>query len=95
MLENFGKKLGNLASTAAKKSSEMVEVTKLNMSISGEEDAIKNLYTEIGKLYYTNVTSGEEIDSSIKEMCEKIDDHKATISELKEKIVQVKNADNV
>jgi small-conductance mechanosensitive channel len=101
MLENFGKKLGDLAQTAAKKSGEIaqtaakksgevVETTKLNMSINGEEESIRKLYAEIGKLYFESVNNNTPIDSVAEELCDKIKEHQENIDEYKEKIKLIK-----
>ena len=51
--ENLGKKVGEAAQAAARKSSEIVEVTN-NASINAEEDKIQKLYSEIGKVFETS-----------------------------------------
>jgi DnaJ-class molecular chaperone with C-terminal Zn finger domain len=91
MFDNFGKKIGDLAQNAVKKSGEMVEVTKLNINIKTEEESIDKLYDEIGKYCYVRYEAGNENDSSIIEICGKIKDHKEKISALKEKINEIKN----
>lgn len=91
MFDNFGKKIGDLAQNAAKRSGEMVEVTKLNISIKSEEDSIDKLYDEIGKYCYVRYEAGNENDSSLIDLCDKIKDHKEKINSLKEKINEIKN----
>jgi predicted nucleic acid-binding Zn-ribbon protein len=101
MFQNFGKKIGDLAQTAAKKSGElaqtaakksgeMVEITKLNMNITSEENSIEKLYTEIGKLYYSSIENGTELDAGVAEICQKIKAHKDNIAQIKEKINSIK-----
>ena len=105
MFENLGKKVsgfaqvaakksGELAQTAAKKSGEMIEITKLNMSISNEEEIIKKRYTEIGKQYVESLDSGEDFSASVHEMCNEIKQSKENISHIKEKINQIKKDEN-
>lgn len=91
MFDNLGKKIGDLAQNAAKKSGDMVEVTKLNINIKTEEDSIEALYDEIGKYCYIRYEAGNENDSSIVELCDKIKDHKEKIGALKDKINEIKN----
>jgi hypothetical protein len=103
MLENFGKKIGDfaqsavkksgeIAQTAAKKSGEVVETTKLNMSINGEEENVRKLYAELGKLYFDSVSSGAPVDSVAEELCDKIREHQENINEFKEKIKHIKES---
>ncbi len=91
LFDNLGKKLGDVAQNAAKKSSEMVEITKINMSIKSEEDSINKIYNEIGKHCFGKFENGNESDSAIIEFCEKIKNHKANINGYEEKINEIKN----
>jgi len=90
-LENIGKKVSEAAQAAAKKSSELVEVTKLNSSIGSEEDKIRKLYEQIGKNVYQKFTAGEEIYLEANDACLEIQTREATIKGLKQKILEVKN----
>ena len=91
--QNAAKKSGEFAQTAAKKSGEVVEITKLNMSITSEENSIEKLYIEVGKLCYSSTQAGTELDGSISEICQKIKGHKDAIAEIKDKINAIKNAE--
>ncbi len=86
-LENIGK----AAQAAAKKSSELVEITKLNMNINSEEDKIQKQYTQIGKLIYDKFKAGGNIDEEFLASCETIRTHEQNINNLKEKILETKN----
>ncbi len=86
-LENIGK----AAQAAAKKSGELVEITKLNMNINSEEDKIQKQYTQIGKLIYEKFKATGDIDSEFVASCETIKTHEQNISNLKEKILETKN----
>jgi len=90
-LENLGKKMGEAAQTAAKKSSELVEVTKLNMNINSEEDKIQKLYVQIGKKVYEGFSSNAEANPEFAADCEAIKAHEENIKSLREKILEVKN----
>jgi len=89
-LENLGKKVGEAAQAVTKKSSELVEVTKLNANISSEEDKINKLYTQIGKAVYENFHQTGNAPDIVKEACEQIAAHQENIRALKEKIAEVK-----
>lgn len=91
VFDNFTKKVTDTAKAAAKKSSELVEVTKLNMSIGSEEDKIQKVYNDIGKMAYAAFARGEEINEAYKVNCEKIKSYEDTINKMKQKILELKN----
>ncbi|HHW48018.1 MAG TPA: zinc-ribbon domain-containing protein [Clostridiaceae bacterium] len=91
VLEKFSRKITETAKAAAKKSGDLVEVTKLNMSISAEEDKIKKTFAEIGKLVYERYNKGESVPEGIEGFCEKIKGYEENIKEMKEKIYTLKN----
>lgn len=91
VFENFTKKVTETAKAAAKKSSELVEVTKLNMSIGTEENKIEKAYAEIGKLVYKAYSEGENVGDTFKEYCEKIEASEEAIKGCKQKILELKN----
>lgn len=87
---NVGKKLGNAAKTATKKSEELVEITKINLSIGNEEDKTKKLFTEMGKELYVRFTNGECFDGPINDKCAQIKAVEDNIESLKEKVKNLK-----
>lgn len=87
-LDNLGKTVGSAASTAVKKSGELVEITKINMSINKEKDSISKVYAKIGKKFYeVNADSTENHEYT--ELFEQIKKHQQTINELKKKLNQI------
>lgn len=82
-LKKFGKDV-------AQKSSDMVETTKLNMSISQEKEKITRLYTEIGSLVYQEFKAGNDVGFG--EKCAQIVEMEGKIEELQNKILEIKNA---
>ena len=91
IFENLTKRVTDTAKAAAKKSGDIVEVTKLNMSIGTEEDKIETVYTEIGKAVYDIYTKGEDVGEEFRDLCEKIRTHQKNIEEIKQKILELKN----
>lgn len=91
---NVGKKLGSAAKTATRKSEELVEITKMNLSIGSEEDKIKKLFTEMGKDLYGRFASGESFDESINGKCTQIKTVEDNIETLKEKVKNLKGHNN-
>lgn len=90
-LDNMGKKLGEAAQAAAKKSGELVEVTKLNVNINTEEDKIQKLYAQIGKKIYEKYAASGSIDEEAIEDCETIKVHEQNAKNLRSKILEIKN----
>jgi len=91
ILDDIGKKISEAAQVAAKKSSELVEVTKLNISINTEEDRIQKLYEQIGKEIYEYFKSEEDVPEELKDVCSEIRAREATIKDIKDRILEIKN----
>lgn len=89
-LENLGKKVGEAAQAAAKKSGELVETTKLNVNINSEEDKVQKLCTQIGRKVYEKYSAAGIADEDVKDMCEAIKVHEQNIKSLRDKIMEVK-----
>lgn len=79
------------ANTVAKKSNELVQISKLNMSISSEETKLEELYKEIGKSIFEKFDNEVYIDPDVVPVCENIKEHLDSILEMKEKISELKN----
>ena len=91
VLDNITRKVTDTAKAAAKISSGVVEVTKLNMNISAEEEKIRKLYTEMGRQLYEEYSEGRNIEGKLLEKCMKIDEIIANIDEMRGKILEIKN----
>ena len=83
----------DLGRAGVAKSKQLAEITKLNLSSAGEEDAIKKAYIEIGKLYYAE--RGMAPETAYVALCEKITASKITIEENKARIAEIKAEGNV
>ena len=84
------------AQTAAAKAKELAAIAKANISIYAEEDKVKKAEIELGKLYYRDYAVGEELDTAeYLPWCQKIDESKKLIAELKDYIDDVKATDEV
>jgi predicted RNA-binding Zn-ribbon protein involved in translation (DUF1610 family) len=90
-LSKIAKSVGDGAKTAVKKSEDMVEIAKLNKSITNEEDRIKLTYNEIGKKVYLKYENNEIIEDELIEFCHKIDEFQNNILSIKQKIAEIKN----
>lgn len=91
-LDNISKKFGEAAQTAAKKSEELVQVTKLNLAVDAEKDNIKRLYDELGKKTYESYCKGEILNDELKRICEQVKAHQQQIESLRQKILVIKDA---
>ncbi|MEN8906154.1 MAG: zinc ribbon domain-containing protein [Clostridiales bacterium] len=89
-IESIGKKVGNAAHAAVKKSGEIVEAQKISVSIKSEEDKINNFYVQVGKLIYNEYYLGKEIDESVKDICNQLKETEIKIKDLKTKLAEVK-----
>lgn len=89
--EDLGKKVSKAAQVAAKKSSDLVEITKLNANISSEEDHIKTCYRKMGEICFNKFEQGEILDEEQIAYCKEIISHQEKINELKQKVAEIKN----
>ena len=82
------------AQTATQKAKVLAAVAKANVSIYAEEDKIRKAEAQLGKLYYRDYAVGEEMDTAeYLPWCQKIDESKKLIAELKDYIDDVKASD--
>jgi len=92
VIDNITKKVSDTAKAAAKKSGSVIEVTRLNLNIGSEEEKIRRIYADIGRQLYEDYTEGKIISEKLLEDCEKIDKIVKNINEMREKILELKNA---
>ncbi|MCL2164794.1 MAG: hypothetical protein FWH55_10500 [Oscillospiraceae bacterium] len=91
VLNEITKAVTETAKTAAKISSDMVEVTRLNVAIGVEEDKVTKQFYEIGRKVYEKYTDSKEIiDGEITEGCIAIKDIEKNIAEMKARIFSLK-----
>ncbi|MCL2678021.1 MAG: zinc ribbon domain-containing protein [Clostridiales bacterium] len=77
------------ASSAASKTKNLAETTKLSLSINSKEGDIKEIYNKIGEAFYLCCREGAEGELEV--LCEKIDTLKNEIAEIRTKILKIKN----
>jgi rRNA maturation endonuclease Nob1 len=90
-LSKLAKSVGDNASNVAKKSADMIELTKLNLAIQAEEDKIKLAHNEIGAIIFAKFNSGEAVDPDIIQYCNSIIEVQNQISAVQLKISKLKN----
>ena len=81
----------NAAQTAVQKAKVLAAIAKTNVSIYAEEDKIRKAEAQLGKLYYRDYAVGEELDTAeYLPWCQKIDESKKAIAELKDFIASLR-----
>ena len=79
------------AQTATQKAKVLAAVAKANVSIYAEEDKIRKAEAQLGKLYYRDYAVSEEMDSAeYLPWCQKIDESKQLIEQLRAYISELK-----
>ena len=92
MFKNFGEKAKKTAQKVGEKSSDMVEVGKLEVQISQIRDDIRRSKTEIGQYFYdTYINQTDLPEDKILLICEAIEEKYQEIDELNEKIERINN----
>lgn len=90
--DSLYEKATEAAQYAAKKTKKLAEIAKANLSIYAEEDKIKKAQLELGKLYYRDYVLGEEQDEAeYLPWCQKIDESKQTIADMRDYIDELKS----
>lgn len=75
----------------AKKSEELVEISKLTVSISSTETKIQDIYAEIGRQLCEKHEHGMYIDPDLVENCNEVIKLKTNVKNMKDTILQLKN----
>ena len=79
-------KLNAFAKTAADKTNELVEDTRLKTQILNDEKSIRELERKIGAYYYKKFAAGESVDEAVSEYCTAISVHNANIDVYKRQV---------
>lgn len=79
------------SAVVAKKSGELIEISKLTVSINSNESKMKDLYSEIGKKVFEKHENGQCIDPELVENCNEILALKTSINEMKQKVNELRN----
>ncbi len=90
-LENAKNMALEAAAAAKSKAKQIAAIAKANISIYAEEDKVKKAEQQLGKLYYRDYAVGEEMDTAeYLPWCQKIDESKQLIEELRAYIDELK-----
>ena len=74
-------KVNAFAKTAASKTGEVIEDTKLKTQIANDEKSIRELEAKIGAYYYKKFAAGEALDEEVSGFCTAISVHLSNIEE--------------
>ena len=91
-LSDLGKKISVTAKNVTKKSEDIIEITKLNLAASNEEDKIKKMLYEIGSDLYQHFTNGVNMGDYFNGKCAEVKETEENITKLKEKALKLKGS---
>ncbi len=81
-----------LTKVVASKTSNIVDATKLNLSLNETENKIEKLYVKIGESIYASHLQGAEYEDEIGRICAEIGELKATAGSIRDQIADLKNS---
>lgn len=81
-----------ITKTVAGKTSNFVDITKLNIALSDTDKKISEIYEKIGQTVYEKYTEGFSITEDFDEMCAVIDEFVDEKESLKAQIAELKKA---
>ena len=88
----FVSEAGKITKTVAGKTNNLVDVTKLNLTLNDTGRKISTLYEKIGEAVYEKYLAGEITDDSFVDLFKEIDAFKDEQEILKAQIAELKNA---
>lgn len=90
-LSRLGKYLEDGVSTVAYKSENILEISKLNLTISSQEKLVDEIYTKIGKKIYKDYKENKVGEKGLIDKCEEIDVLSEDIEKIKKKILKLRD----
>lgn len=91
LFDDLSKKFREVVKVAGEKTDELIETGKIKYDVYKEEEAIKRLLSEIGKIVYVDFQKGVHYSSELEKLCRQIASHQESIKLLKEKEEEVKS----
>ena len=89
--KSVGDGAASMANSVAKRSGELVEISKLTLNVATLEDSKKDLFKGIGQTIFDQFEAGSEFTEVVKEECAKVKETDEKINVIKEKIMELKN----
>ena len=93
LFDEIGKEIGKFAKTAADKTSNMVEVTRLGAKIGAQNESIAKLKAQIGEFYWSKYAAGETCDSALEDVFREIEAGLAQIASLEAEVRAIKESE--
>lgn len=91
IIDTIKNKIYETAKTAAKKSNEVVEATKIRLALSDAEAKVAQLMKEMGEMLYDEYKNEAELEDAYLVKCSEIDEVFESIGDLKEKLSEVRD----
>lgn len=89
--ENFKKNVKKAATATVDATRQFAIISKCKVLIAAEQEKIRTLYTQLGKVYYKDYVTDEEPDEAeYKPLCNQISARYRKISALRDRIEEVK-----
>lgn len=89
--ENVVKATKESANNVAKKSNDILEISKLNLNIASEKSKVEEAYYEIGKSIYLKYSKNIYIDPEVVDICKSIRETEFRIAVMEDRISDLKN----
>ena len=86
LFDEISKRVNGMAQSAQK----AAEIARVQRLVNLKQDEFEHLYSEIGKLYYSARKSGDNVDSELSTLCERVDSIKAELDGLNLKLDDLK-----
>lgn len=90
IIDKFSQRISDTAKATAKKSGDIVELTKTNLALSSEEEKLNKKYMLIGEIISSIYAKGQKVPEEAELACASAEETKKTIDELKNKILELK-----
>ena len=87
----FFEKLNQVAKNLGDKTTDAIEITKLNTKIASETMACAEQLKKIGEFYYQKFASGNEVDAEVMEFCTAAKAHYDAIETAQTEIEKIKS----
>ena len=92
-LDKVKKVASNVASASSKQGKKLYSIAKLNLEVAEKQNAVKNLYKEIGFEAYKAFKDSQDVIETITPLLEKIDSIEEQIAVIRKTIDDVKNTE--
>lgn len=89
-LGTLGKTISETAEVVTKTAEDMVEIQKIKGQIRIMERSNRRDYQHIGRIVYERYRAGKMVDEEFEDMCEAIDERRASISNYKKQVAEIK-----